>query len=448
MLMGLPMNNVAEKGLERAKDKGYMAQDPFLTKYTANVTRPRIKVSITHGSDFPDFGGRCQLYCVVSVPGAPKSRLSTPVDYQYWGNPVWNFVDKQIWGWLPGKSLVFEVKNKAIKEGLVLFSMGEDESVGTASLSSEIFYPDGWKGKLEIHDSENVKVGDIYVEVFAFTGKPDRGCCASFWHQVVLACTGSGSAMTKLVKTIPTLLGELGEEVQLILGPEYPPRLPGEKWSSIMPAFVAFFFIYGFFNYVGLFRHHTIAALFELLVLVGFIAYLCSLLSGNLQGKGVGAPPSVKYGILLCSCVLSYMLAHNGWSEDWCQWWWMFTGWKTSGTASTPAASNYDASSIDFGNTLSTSVDANRAAGYRIGGSIYCVAPIMDPAIVDANIPLINYWAIGIDCCDDFGSFTCDNSRNYQGGVGVAMVPKNSLIAGERGFPCAGCNHDYFSLAI
>jgi len=439
---GVPMENMAE-----SKRKGYITTDPFLTKYTANVLRPRIKVSITNGTMFPEFDGRCELYCVVSVPGIAKSRLSTPVDHQHWGNPVWNFRDKQIWGWIPGKALQLEVRNRAIKEGLNVLGMGEDALVGTARLTSEDFYPDGYKGTVDVRSQDTQIQGSLNVQIKAFTGQ-DRDCFQNFIHQMTMACEKGGEYLLEFCHKLPIYIQEFGTQMQLLLGKEYTTRIPGEKFTLIYPAIAIYVLVYFVFCYVGMFRHHSVAGLLLFFVACLFVAYMINLLNGSFKRKPLGAPRSILFGICFFAFAVSYLLALDGWNYAWAQWWWMFTGWKTEGSAATPAASRYDASSIAFANGTSwSSVDANRGAGYRTGGNVYCAAPVMDPAMVAADIPLINYWAIGINCCDDFGSFTCDASRSYKGGVGVAMVPKSSLIDGQRGLPCVGCNHEFFRLA-
>merc|ERR1719149_529094 len=122
----------------------------------------------------------------------------------------------------------------------------------------------------------------------------------------------------------------------------------------------------------------------------------------------------------------------------------MKTGIQYGASAATPAEARSDAAVITFQNVKAgsawTSVDTSRAAGYRGDGGIYCAAPILDPTEALGDIMRVEFWAIGINCCDDFGSFTCDASREFPGG-GTGVVMK------EGGMPCIGCHAEQFRLA-
>merc|ERR1719506_3308433 len=162
--------------------------------------------------------------------------------------------------------------------------------------------------------------------------------------------------------------------------------------------------------------------------------------------------PFFAMGFLcLLAVVLAFLMGMGGWQGFWEQWWWMHTGRIAGATAGTPADARSDAAVINFqtvkNGTLWTSVDAGRAAGFR-RGDIYCAAPILDPTIALGAIIRVEFWAIGINCCDDFGSFTCDASREQGlrgGGVGVVMKNPGDHIG--AGMPGIGENAELFRMA-
>jgi hypothetical protein len=150
--------------------------------------------------------------------------------------------------------------------------------------------------------------------------------------------------------------------------------------------------------------------------------------------------------LCLCAIVLGVVLGMFGWEAFWRQYWWTQTGARYVGnTANTPAGSQLDAAVVNFAdpgtNTLldGTSVDSSRAAGYR-KWHMYCAAPVLSPLSTASGLARVNYWAIGIDCCQPYGGFTCGASRSYKGTTGVVML--------EGGYPCPNCNVELFDQAI
>lgn len=129
------------------------------------------------------------------------------------------------------------------------------------------------------------------------------------------------------------------------------------------------------------------------------------------------------------------------------QYWWLQSGEGYFDTyASSPAAARADAAWVRFSRhrarnatsdelTLGETgamVDPWRAAGYR-DGRTYCVAPIMDAVSAAAEFPRVEYWAVGVDCCQPRGNFICDASRDFlpDGGYGVV------LLSGAAGYEAA-----------
>merc|ERR550537_1073076 len=88
-------------------------------------------------------------------------------------------------------------------------------------------------------------------------------------------------------------------------------------------------------------------------------------------------------------------------------------------------------------------MDTNRAAGYRSGGTTYCVAPLLTPEASLAAVPRVEYWTIGVDCCSPGPTskgYHCDATRLWNGGKAVPII--------GGGWPCAGCNKDEFKAAM
>jgi len=160
---------------------------------------------------------------------------------------------------------------------------------------------------------------------------------------------------------------------------------------------------------------------------------------------------SVPLGALGFMCLLAVgngvVFGQIGWRDLWRQYWWTQTGFRYPGnTADTPAGARGDAAVLDFwdndgGGTLSgTRVDDTRSAGYK-NGHTYCVAPVLSPpSVANGGLARVNYWAIGVDCCQPLGSFTCDDSRSSTAASGVVML--------SGGYPCPDCNTEEFGKAI
>jgi len=70
-----------------------------------------------------------------------------------------------------------------------------------------------------------------------------------------------------------------------------------------------------------------------------------------------------------------------------------------------PALLHLDAGVIDF--SPGSFVAAAKGVGYH-NGHTYCVAPIVN----SESQTLIQYWAVGVDCCKQRGSFTCSEAAD------------------------------------
>ena len=73
------------------------------------------------------------------------------------------------------------------------------------------------------------------------------------------------------------------------------------------------------------------------------------------------------------------------------------------------AAAHADAGKLLF--SLDTKVDTSKTVGYR-AKHVYCVAPIMDYATT-----VIQYWAVGVDCCQGRGQFACGDVVDVKVGM-------------------------------
>jgi len=166
------------------------------------------------------------------------------------------------------------------------------------------------------------------------------------------------------------------------------------------------------------------------------------------MGKRATRIPLITLSILwLVAACLGIHFGQIGWDHFWRQHWWMRTGFTSADTAAeTPAGSRLDSAVIDFWDDKTqrsvngTAVDSSKSAGFK-NGRIFCVAPILSPVVASATgITRVNYWAIGIDCCQPLGHFTCDESRHHSGAYGVVSL--------DGGFPCPSCNVEDFRTAV
>jgi len=82
--------------------------------------------------------------------------------------------------------------------------------------------------------------------------------------------------------------------------------------------------------------------------------------------------------------------------------------------ATEPAESYANAGKIVF--AAGTRVDSNLALGYK-DGTTYCVAPIIDEMMSG----VVEFWAVGTDCCNVRGSFQCDDAWTSKARSGVVL---------------------------
>jgi len=174
-------------------------------------------------------------------------------------------------------------------------------------------------------------------------------------------------------------------------------------------------------------RHHSFEACVHMsIILAAGIVSLIITSPRHLQD--IRVPPTVLAALVIVAVIAGTATGILGWNLHWRQISWNFTGRPTLPTsAATPALARSDAGTVSFWSSESsqhtmnsTSVDVTRSAGYA-DGQIYCAAPIMNPTTA-GELALVNFWAIGTNCCRPFGSFTCDGSRDADAGYGVVIL--------------------------
>merc|ERR550514_1086119 len=71
-----------------------------------------------------------------------------------------------------------------------------------------------------------------------------------------------------------------------------------------------------------------------------------------------------------------------------------------------PTGAIRDAGRITF--SEGTYVDSARSVGYVVETetSMWCIAPVRD----EQPLEVVQYWAVGPDCCSSTGDFNCDDS--------------------------------------
>lgn len=165
------------------------------------------------------------------------------------------------------------------------------------------------------------------------------------------------------------------------------------------------------------------------------------------MGKRFGQVSLLALGSLcLLAVVAATVVGSLGWHTYWRQYWWLQTGYRSEGNSALTAALGLsDSSIIGFWNDTTkrtinnTYVDSYMSAGYK-DKHYYCVAPILSPRAIEGTITRVNFWAVGLDCCQRSGSFFCDDSRRSDAGYGVVML--------DDGFPCPDCHEQKFRAAV
>lgn len=88
------------------------------------------------------------------------------------------------------------------------------------------------------------------------------------------------------------------------------------------------------------------------------------------------------------------------------------------------AVAHADAGIVTF--AMGTRVDTARGASFKAGHK-YCAAPIVRSGLRQDAI--VQYWAVGLDCCTPRSGFECDDALNIEARAGIAVVNTSSLPA-------------------
>lgn len=152
-----------------------------------------------------------------------------------------------------------------------------------------------------------------------------------------------------------------------------------------------------------------------------FIAVLMVLPLGICLSEVIGRHPSARWHFLLAviSVVLATFIGTWNYQEHWGLFLLAASGriYKDV-SAATPAVAHLDAGQIWFDDKAV--VDDSSAIGYKEHRFTYCVAPILGTP----HQKEVQYWAVGLDCCDDRGGFRCDDAEDIKvrGGLVVPRV--------------------------
>lgn len=90
------------------------------------------------------------------------------------------------------------------------------------------------------------------------------------------------------------------------------------------------------------------------------------------------------------------------------------------------AAAHRDATVIVFAEGAKP--DVTKSLGYNDGHHITCVAPITVDRSSEVETEVVQYWAAGSDCCNEYGSFTCDESSNKLARSGIVISPESHFL--------------------
>lgn len=227
-----------------------------------------------------------------------------------------------------------------------------------------------------------------------------------------------------------------------LLGPGDPDRKASVRNIMVFAPWLAFMWVLLLWV---LLRHYSLDTCMVLTALLAIAAAAMVLLW--IVGKRWGPVSLLVLGSLSFVAVCSgTVVGSTGWHAYWRQYWWMQTGSRSEGnSAGTPAMGLLDSTIIGFWDDATkrtingTYVDSFRSAGYK-DTHYYCVAPILSPMTEEGTYARVNFWAVGMDCCQRSSSFYCDDSRRADAGYGLVML--------DDGFPCPDCHEQKFKAAV
>jgi len=118
--------------------------------------------------------------------------------------------------------------------------------------------------------------------------------------------------------------------------------------------------------------------------------------------------------------------------------------------ADAKASAMGDAGEVHF--ISDVTLDDTRSLGLSVGGKTYCAAPVLGRRLSVAphsRGPVVQFWAVGIDCCNSRNNFRCDSAgtdegNKMRGGI-VLHEPSESL---SSNFFAPRTNHEEFMQAV
>jgi hypothetical protein len=96
----------------------------------------------------------------------------------------------------------------------------------------------------------------------------------------------------------------------------------------------------------------------------------------------------------------------------------------TGVNATTRGAAYSDAGEVEF--APSSTVRVKKSVGFK-DKLLYCAAPIMD---THHGLKSVSFWAVGYDCCNARGGFTCGDGASGRSGV---RAPRDGIFHADEG---------------
>lgn len=111
-----------------------------------------------------------------------------------------------------------------------------------------------------------------------------------------------------------------------------------------------------------------------------------------------------------------------------------------------PASQFNDGSMFLF--TQDTRLDVMRSVGYksRWTGQTYCVAPVVDSTMTNANA--INFWAIGENCCLARGEFVCSDASDSRTMSALVVLEPEDVVRPFMRWAVAGSVYPRYERSI
>uniref|UniRef100_A0A0G4GA66 Uncharacterized protein n=1 Tax=Chromera velia CCMP2878 TaxID=1169474 RepID=A0A0G4GA66_9ALVE len=161
------------------------------------------------------------------------------------------------------------------------------------------------------------------------------------------------------------------------------------------------------------------------IVALGILA-LVFLVSGFMhQMQGGGRRPAagrVHFYMALfifLACVVGYIVGEHIYTEYMEVYHGYVENQVYNNVVATDAAQYFsDAGKIHFNEAAR--VDTDKSVGFKQGGTMYCVAPVVQTGSTETN--KVEFWAVGLNCCDKKGVFDCDDSHNAKAKGAVVVM--------------------------